>query len=224
MIFGLALSIGAVTLLVQRPGNITGVFYSLISFGFAFLVLALVWLRYSRIMSVLPVEGSGVVAANMILLFLVSIEPYLLNLLFYSAYNPSAATPLDSAATTTLYALDWAGLMAILAYFLHELTVEEKRLIPKDLLKSYRLTMYTTILTSVIFLASTLPVFWSIIVIQSPIVPLRYVLWNGIWVVNIGRRLVDWVAGRGRKGAGISGLKDVAKQDLTSCSSCLTMG
>ena len=188
MIFGLALSIGAVSLLSQKPANLTAISYSMVSFGFAFLILTLVWFRYSKIMSVLPVESSGIVWANMILLFLVSIEPYLFNLMTVSAYSP-APGQLDSGSTTTLYALDLGGLMLILAYFMHELTAEERRLIPSELLKSYRLTAYTTIIAGLVFLLSALPVFWSVIVIPSPATPIRYVLWCGVWVANVGRRL-----------------------------------
>ncbi|HYB76354.1 MAG TPA: TMEM175 family protein [Nitrososphaerales archaeon] len=188
MIFGLALSIGALTLLAQRPGNIVDVTYSMLSFGFAFLILALVWLRYTRIMSVLPVENSGIVWANMLLLFLVSVEPYLFNLMTTSAY---AAVPgqLDSGSATTLYALDVGSLMIILAYFMHELTAEERKLIPRDLLRDYRLMMYSTVVAASIFLLSALPVFWSLVVIPSPVIPLRYVLWNGVWMANVGRRI-----------------------------------
>jgi len=188
MIFGLALSIGAVSLLSQKPANITAVSYSMVSFGFAFLILASVWFRYSKIMSVLPVESSGIIWANLLLLFLVSIEPYLFNLMTVSAYSP-APGQLDSGSTTTLYALDLGGLMLILAFFIHELTDEEKRLIPRELLRGYKLTMYTTILAGFLFLLSTLPVFWGVIVVASPTIPIRYVLWSGVWVVNMGRRL-----------------------------------
>ena len=79
--------------------------------------------------------------------------------------------------------------MLILAVFMHKLTDEEKRLIPRELLRGYRLTMYTTILAGILFLLSALPVFWSVIVISSPSVPVRYVLWIGVWVANMGRRL-----------------------------------
>ena len=195
MIFGLALSIGAVSLLSQKPGNFTAVTYSMVSFGFAFLILALVWFRYSKIMSVLPVESSGIVWANMLLLFLVSIEPYLFNLMTVSAYTP-ARGQLDSGSTTTLYALDLGGLMLILAFFIHELTREERRLILPELLKGYRLTMYTTILAGLLFLLSTLPVFWSVIIVTSPTIPLRYLLWCGVWVANMGRRLDVRMASR----------------------------
>jgi len=188
MIFGLALSIGAVSLLSQRPTNITAVSSSMVSFGFAFLILALVWFRYSKIMSVLPIESSGIIWANLLLLFLVSIEPYLFNLMTVSAYSPVPGQ-LDSGSTTTLYALDLGGLMLILALFIHELTDEERRLIPRELLKGYRLTMYTTILAGLLFLLSTLPVFWGVVVISSYPVPIRYMLWSGVFVANMGRRV-----------------------------------
>ena len=187
LIFGLALSIGAVSALETRPGTILGVFFSLISFGFSFLILGLVWIRYSRIMSVLPTENTKIVATNMVILFLVSIEPYLFNLLNTSAYTPSLGQ-LNSASTTTLYALDLGCLLLVIAYFIHELTVEDRRLIPRDLMKEYRLMMYTSLVGAFMFLASALPVFWSVIVISSPTVPLRYVMWTGTFVANIGRR------------------------------------
>ena len=187
MIFGLALSIGAFSALETTPGTILGIFYTLISFGFSFLILSLVWIGYSRIMSVLPIENIRIVAANMVLLFLVSIEPYLFNSLKISAYAPSLGQ-LDSSSTTTLYALDLGCLLLVIAYFIHELTVEDRRLIPRELMKEYRLMMYTSIVGAFTFLVSALPVFWNVIVISSPTVPLRYVMWTGTFVANMGRR------------------------------------
>jgi uncharacterized membrane protein len=188
MIFGLALSIGAVTQLIERPAGLADILSSIFGFGFSFLILALVWLRYSRIMSVLPVEGSRVIAANMFLLFLVSIEPYLYNLMTASAYTPPPGE-LNSATTTTLYALDLSGLMFILAFFIHELTAEERRLIPKEFVREYRLMLYSTVASAGLVLLSALPVFWSIIVIPNPTVPLRYFMWLGVFVANSVRRL-----------------------------------
>jgi uncharacterized membrane protein len=198
MIFGLALSIGAATQLNQKPGNVFAIAYSLLSFGFAFLILALVWFRYSRIMSVLPLESGRVVAANMILLFFVSAEPYLYNLMVNSSYSPPPGQ-LNSSVTTSLYALDLGALMLILAYFIHELTIEERRLIPKAMTRGYRLTMYTTVISASMFLVSALPIFWSVVVTLSPVITLRYVMWNGVWVANWGRRLDEWMTGRKSK-------------------------
>ena len=195
MIFGLALSIGAATQLNQKPGSVLAIAYSLLSFGFAFLILALVWLRYSRIMSVLPLESGRVVAANVTLLFFVSAEPYLYNLMVNSSYSPPPGQ-LNSSITTTLYALDLGALMLVLAYFIHQLTMEERRLIPKDMTRGDRLMMYTTLTSASMFLLSALPIFWSVVVIPSPVIPLRYVMWNGVWVASMGRRLDDWMTGR----------------------------
>ena len=81
LIFRLALSIGAITLLTQKPSGVTELAVSLGGFGWAFFILALVWFRYTRVMSVLPVETGRMMGANMLLLFLVSVEPYLYNLI-----------------------------------------------------------------------------------------------------------------------------------------------
>ncbi len=75
----------------------------------------------------LPVETGVVVLLNIVLLFLVSIEPYLFSLL-----NSTEVAVFDYASV--LYALDLAGLMAILALFMHMLTIEERKLIRPELL------------------------------------------------------------------------------------------
>lgn len=188
MIFGLALSIGAVTLLTQKPENTMDIAYAVFSFGFSFLILALVWLRYSKVISVLPVESDGIVGANMLLLFLVSVEPYLFNLMITSSYAPPLGQ-LNLADTTTLYALDLGALQIILAYFMHELAVEERHLIPRGLLRGYKLMMYTTMTSATIFLISALPVFWGIVVLRFPTVPLRLIVWNGVWISSLVRRV-----------------------------------
>ena len=188
MIFGLALSIGAVSALIKNPGSVQDIYYSLVSFGFFFIIIALVWLRYSKIMSVLPFENTKVVAANMALLFLVSVEPYLYNLMNISAYTPSPGQ-LNSGTTTALYAIDMGALLFILAYFTYELTVEEKHLIPRELAREYRLSMDACLIVAAIFIFSALPIFWGIVIIRAPTVPLRYFMWCGVSVVNAGRRL-----------------------------------
>jgi hypothetical protein len=79
--------------------------------------------------------------------------------------------------------------MFILAFFIHELTAEERRLIPKELVREYRLMLYSTVTSACLVLLSALPVFWSIIVIPNPTVPLRYFMWTGVFVANSVRRL-----------------------------------
>jgi uncharacterized membrane protein len=180
LIFGLALSIGALTLLSEKPSSIIDLARSLLGFGWAFLILAIVWVRYTRIMSVLPVETGRITAANMFLLFLVSVEPYLYNLITVSF----ATLQLDAGITTALYALDMGLIFLILAYFAHELTIEERRLIPKELLRSYRIVRNTTFVAAALFLISTLPIFWSLNIFGLQV---RFILWMGTfstWIIK----------------------------------------
>jgi uncharacterized membrane protein len=183
LIFGLALSIGALTLLANKPETVADLAGSLLGFGWAFLILALVWVRYTRVMSVIPADGGAILAANMLLLFLVSVEPYLYNLITVS-FTPLPGQ-LDSGFTTALYAVDMGAIFLIIAYFTHEITKEEKKLIPKDLLGSYRLQRNTTLAVSALFLISAVPVFWGPGMFD---VQARFILWMGTFAVWILRR------------------------------------
>ena len=183
LIFGLALSIGAFGLLSDRPTQFIGLVYSIVGFGWAFLILAMVWVRYTRVMSVLPVETGRMIAANMLLLFLVSVEPYLYNLIPGSF--SSASGQLDPGTTSALYAVDMGSIFLVLAYFTHELAKEERRLIPKDLLRNYRLLRNGTLVVSAIFFISVLPLFWGLAIFG---IQLRFILWMGTFVTWSVRR------------------------------------
>ena len=185
VIFGLALSISVIPLLSGHPGSLYDLTSSLLGFGWAFVILALVWVRYTRIMSVLPIETGKMLGANLVMLFLVSIEPYLYNLINESF---SSGTTLDTGTTTSLNAVDMAAIFMVTAYFLYELTDEERKLLPKKLLKGYRLMGYGSLAAGALFLISTLPVFWtfSILGIQA-----RFIFWMGTFAVMVVRRGVE---------------------------------
>ena len=185
VIFGLALSISVIPLLSGKPSNLSDLAGSILGFGWAFLILALVWVRYTRIMSVLPIETGGMVGANLFLLFFVSIEPYLYNLI-YSSYGSGAT--LEPGTATSLYALDMSAIFLVTAYFLGELTKEERKLLPKRLLKSYRLQGYGSLAAAVLFLVSIFPAFWSLDILG---IPTRFMLWMGTFFVMIVRRGVE---------------------------------
>ena len=84
LIFGLALSIGALTLIGQPPSDFTQLLFDIAYYAFSFLILILVWYSYTRIMSCLHVEAESSIYFNVVLLFLVSIEPFLFNQLISS--------------------------------------------------------------------------------------------------------------------------------------------
>jgi len=53
LVFGPALSIGAIGLISNRPKNTEILVESIAGFGFSFLILISIWFRYSEVMSVL---------------------------------------------------------------------------------------------------------------------------------------------------------------------------
>jgi uncharacterized membrane protein len=56
LIFGLALSIGALTLIGRQPGDFGQLIQSILFDAFSFLILISVWYRYTRTMSDLQSE------------------------------------------------------------------------------------------------------------------------------------------------------------------------
>jgi uncharacterized membrane protein len=178
-VFGLALSIGALTLIAKPPATASDISNDLMGFGFSFIILISVWLRYTSIMSILPVGTGTTVLLNVALLFLVSIEPYLLSLLNLAEYTVFAYA-------SVLYALDLAGLMAILALFTNTLTIEEKKLVPISELRHQRIARNALFLSTLLFLVSALPQFLSWNIQGTPI---RVLLWYGSLVVTWSVRL-----------------------------------
>jgi len=68
VIFGLALAISTIPLISRLPQKPFGMLVDISEFGFGFLILMSVWIGYTNIMSVLPVEDSTVVALNLVFL------------------------------------------------------------------------------------------------------------------------------------------------------------
>ena len=182
LIFGLALSIGAIQLVGSLPQDQTTLATDLLAFGFSFLILMNVWNRYTTTMSAMPVETAPLVRLNMVLLFLVAIEPFLFNLMVIRGFG-SAIGP----AVSEYYSFDIAGMNFILAYFAHILTLEEKNLIPRESIHRFRATRNTLILSSAIFLYSALPAFWTVMFAG---IPVRIILWISTFPIIWGSRLL----------------------------------
>jgi len=191
LIFGLALSIGAISLIGNPPLAPTQLYNDLISFAFSFLILISVWIRYTQIMSVLPLENRRTIFLNIVLLFCVSIEPFLFNLL--SARNLSTDSPdqvrlVDSASQ--LYAVDLGAMMLILGFFTYLIASEERKLIASDLIKQFKLQSYAQIISGALFFVTVHPIFWNTVVLGSP---LRFDFWAVpavmIWIRRGYRRI-----------------------------------
>jgi uncharacterized membrane protein len=167
LIFGLALSIGALTLIGQPPSNFWELVQAILFYAFSFLILISVWYSYTRTMSQLHVETGGLIDVNILLLFLVSIEPFLFNQMLSSSLAESVSI---------LYAFDLGGLFVIQAFLANAILKDQNR--PEPVLRTFRLQRITLSISAALFFVSALPFFWSwrIQVGGFPI-PLRILLW-----------------------------------------------
>jgi hypothetical protein len=131
------------------------------------------WLRYTRVMSVFPLESRRMINLNVMLLFCVSIEPFLFNLIRNEprVVDPRAFTD----ATTTLYALDLGAMFGILGAFTLTLADAERNLIPKGMQRRYKVEGISWFLCGLIFALSALPFFFELRMPNGDAV--RYYVW-----------------------------------------------
>lgn len=186
LVFGLALTIGAVQLASgSLPADNNELLADIGRFGFDFLVLISVWNRYTSLMSVLPIETQVLVRLNMVLLFLVALEPYLFNLIVSQPLTSSPLGPQVSA----YFALDVGGMNLILSYFAHILTLEEKNLIPARLVRPFKAGRNMVFVAGLVFLASAAPIIWTL---QIGGLPIRIFFWAAaipmIWMTRLALR------------------------------------
>jgi uncharacterized membrane protein len=189
LIFGLALSIGAIQLVTNTTIKSNGQVIAVIgAFGFSFLILISIWNRYTTVASTLPVETTLIIRLNMLLLFLVAIEPYLFNLLVINGLVTSNTL---AEHVSEYFALDIAGMNFVLGYFTHILTIEEKKLLPAEFIGRFKTNRNALIGVASIFAISAipLPIFWSFAI---GTIPLRVLLWiistPFIWITRIWGR------------------------------------
>jgi uncharacterized membrane protein len=182
LIFGLALSIGALTLIGQPATNFEQLLVSILFYAFSFLILISVWIGYTRNMSLLRIETGNLVIANVLLLFLVSIEPFLFNQLFQG-------NALYVENVSVLYALDLGGLFLIQAFFANAILSDKNK--QSEIRYGYKLRRNTFLISSGFFFASTLPFFWSLsLTVASGVgIPLRVVMWLIPFALPSVRRL-----------------------------------
>jgi uncharacterized membrane protein len=169
LIFGLALSIGALTLIGTAPKNFSSLLLSLVYFAFSFLILISVWRSYTGTMTNLQKVTSQVINLNLVLLFLVSIEPFL--------FNEFNAANIGTQNISLLYALDLGGLFAIQAFFSNSVLLELSG--PCELQADFTHTRNGQAIAAACFFISALPFFWTIAIPlgSSSDLPVRFILW-----------------------------------------------
>jgi uncharacterized membrane protein len=159
---------------------------------FSFLVLINVWLRYSDIMTFLPVDNRRSRDLNVGLLFLVALEPYLFNQLFgyglggFNGFGYPIVQGSFLDVSTTLFALDIGSIYGMLALFTNLLAKEEKNLVEPGLLDYYRRKRNVEAIVATVFFISALPFFWT----PAPLLgTLRFYFWLAPFFV----RRVMWL-------------------------------
>jgi uncharacterized membrane protein len=158
LIYGLSLSIGAISLVItnNQASTAADINRNILEFLFVFLILITSWIIYTSDMSVLPVETRLVTFLNVILLILVAIIPYLFDQAV-SLYNHTA----DQDYASILFTIDYAGTLLILAGFAHIIGQEEKQLVDGDqMIRLRRIRNRLALLTILVLLSLAAPWNW----------------------------------------------------------------
>src|SRR6266849_4202526 len=131
LIYGLSLSIGAISLVItnNQASTASDINRNILEFLFVFLILITSWIIYTSDMSVLPIETRLVQLLNVVLLMLVATIPYLFDQVV-STLNASSVQDYASI----LFTLDLAGSLLIMAVFAHIIAQEEEHLVDGDIM------------------------------------------------------------------------------------------
>ena len=170
LIYGLSLSIGAISLIITvgQSSSADDINRNIFEFLFVFFILITSWLIYTSDMSVLPMETRLVTLLNVVLLMLVAIFPYLFDQVF-SATNPVSVREYASV----LFTVDYAGTMLIMAAFSHIIAQEEKHLVDGEIMERFRQTRnILSLLGIVVLLSLVIPWQWQIFGVS-----IRLVIW-----------------------------------------------
>ncbi|MDA4129079.1 MAG: hypothetical protein OK422_06475 [Thaumarchaeota archaeon] len=169
LIFGLSLSIGSIALIANSPTDPSEINSHILAFAFTFLLLITAWLIYTTYMSVLPFEVRSITFLNVGLLLLVALVPYLLNSveLVNLSLTPVAASAIRDYSST-LFALDLAGILVILATFAHVISVEEKKLVAPELTTLFRNGRNRMSVLAIVMAISVAPQFWQWTILGAP--------------------------------------------------------
>jgi uncharacterized membrane protein len=183
MVFGLALSLGALALVASPPSDATALYADLATFGFSFLILIAVWLTYSRLMTALTKDRQSVLGLNVVLLFFVSTEPFLLNALVRPGIRGDFF-----AAVSQAYAVDVGAMVALLGFFAWALATSKGPSLPEGSRRSYRSEALRRWFAAGMFFVSALPF------VETPELlgePLRLWVWvvalATVWATHLGR-------------------------------------
>ena len=173
LIYGLSLSIGAISLVITngQASTQSDINQNILEFLFVFFILITSWIIYTSDMSVLPIETRLVTLLNVILLMLVAIFPYLFDQVVSKSNAPNATQVQDYASV--LFTADYASTLLILAVFAHIIAQEERQLVDGEIMIRFRRVRNTlTILTIVVVASLAVPWDWTFLQVH-----VRMLIW-----------------------------------------------
>jgi uncharacterized membrane protein len=158
-VFGLALTLTAIQLAFTPPTLVYQVLTNILDFAFSFGVLIVIWFAYTEIARAIRVEIPTILALNLTLLLLVTLEPYLLNILWIGIFEGRDPTILYFSAIA--YTIDLSGMFLLLG-FLGLRTAQQGSARP-SVVSRLRLRRKGSlrVVVSIGFLATLVPVFWQ---------------------------------------------------------------
>jgi uncharacterized membrane protein len=145
LVFGLALTLGAISLIKPETDDLVSLFNTIIQFGLSFAVIIWIWWLYNSLINERDLARKGMAQLNMLLLFLVVIEPFLL----------SVSEPYSSGKIA--YSLDLGLTLLIFALF-YNAAISDDISPPKDAHRQLmRFNRNLTVACAAIFFVSLVP-------------------------------------------------------------------
>ena len=192
LIYGLSLSIGAISLVITnaQSSTVSDINRNVLEFLFVFLLLITSWIIYTSDMSVLPIETRLVTFLNVVLLILVAIFPYLFDQVV-STFNPDSVQEYASI----LFTADLAGTLVIMATFAHIIAREEEHLVDGEIMIRFRTARNRmSVLTVVVLLSLAAPWDWLFMGVH-----VRLFIWYipivSFWVFRMARSPFSYLSG-----------------------------
>src|SRR5256712_4897551 len=184
LIYGLSLSIGAISLVItnNQASTANDINRNVFEFLFVFLILITSWIIYTSDMSVLPIETRLITFLNIVLLVLVALTPYLFDQVV-STFNSLSVQEYASI----LFTVDLAASLLILAAFAHIIAQEEEHLVDGYvMIRMRRVRNRLSLLTVIVLIALAAPWDWAFLGVH-----IRLLIWSvpiiSFWINRMRR-------------------------------------
>jgi len=184
LIYGLSLSIGAISLVitVSQSSTVDEINRNILQFLFVFLILITSWIIYTSDMSVLPIETRLITFLNIVLLVLVALTPYLFDQVV-STFNSLSVQEYASI----LFTVDLAASLLILATLAHIIAQEEEHFVDGYvMIRMRRVRNRLSILTGIVLIALVAPWDWVFLGVH-----IRLLIWSvpiiSFWINRMRR-------------------------------------